>query len=95
MKENIGVLVEAEPGPGILHKLTGVIARHDANITSVDIIEAHQTYFEIDVSDGRAVLDDLSKLSAVRSVTQVKTFQTVTAVRNYGDVSKERELFPA
>jgi energy-converting hydrogenase B subunit Q len=81
MKENIGVLVDAEPGPGILHKLTGVIARHDANITSVDIIEAHQTYFEIDVSDGQAVLDDLSKLSVVRRVTQVKTFQTVFGKR--------------
>jgi energy-converting hydrogenase B subunit Q len=81
MKENIGVLVDAEPGPGILHKLTGVIAGHDANITSVDIIEAHQTYFEIDVTDGPAVLEDLSKLSVVRSVTQVKTFQTVFGKR--------------
>jgi energy-converting hydrogenase B subunit Q len=68
MKENIGVLVDAEPGPGILHKLTGVIAGHDANITSVDIIEEHQTYFEIDVSDGPAVLDDLSKLSVVEAL---------------------------
>jgi energy-converting hydrogenase B subunit Q len=81
MKENIGVLVDAEPGPGILHKLTGVIAKHDANITSVDIIEEHQTYFEIDVIDGPAVLDDLAKLSVVRRVTQVKTFQTVFGKR--------------
>src|ERR1700674_4626939 len=81
MKESIGVLVDAEPGPGVLHKLTGVIAGHDADITSVDIIQAHQTYFEIDVSDGPAVLDDLRKLSVVRSVTQVKTFQTVFGKR--------------
>lgn len=81
MKENIGVLVDAEPGPGILHKLTGVIAQHDANITSVDIIEAHLTYFEIDVIDGPTVIDDLSRLSVVRRVTQVKTFQTVFGKR--------------
>jgi len=51
MKQNIGVLVEADPGPGILHQLTGVIAQHGGNITSVDIIEERQTYFEIDVTE--------------------------------------------
>jgi energy-converting hydrogenase B subunit Q len=80
--EKIGVLVEADAGPGILHKLTGVIAQHGANITSVDIIEERQTYFEIDVTDEpAAVIEDLSKLSIVRSVTQVKTFQTVFGKR--------------
>jgi energy-converting hydrogenase B subunit Q len=82
MSETIGVLVEADPGPGILHKLTGVIAAHGGNITSVDIIEERQTYFEIEVTDGAAaVIEDLSKLPIVRSVTQVKTFQTVFGKR--------------
>jgi energy-converting hydrogenase B subunit Q len=82
MGEKIGVLVEADAGPGILHKLTGVIAQHGANITSVDIIEERQTYFEIEVMDEpAAVIEDLSKLSIVRSVTQVKTFQTVFGKR--------------
>jgi energy-converting hydrogenase B subunit Q len=81
MRENIGVLVEAEPGPGILHQLTGVIAQHGANITSVDIIEERRTYFEIDVTDGPALLDDFSKLPVVRQVAQVKTFQTVFGKR--------------
>jgi energy-converting hydrogenase B subunit Q len=82
MSERIGVLVEADAGPGILHKLTGVIAQHGANITSVDIIEERQTYFEIDVEDEpAAVIEDLSKLSVVRSVSQVKTFQTVFGKR--------------
>src|SRR6202522_284493 len=82
MSEKIGVLVEADAGPGILHKLTGVIAQHGANITSVDIIEERQTYFEIDVTDEpAAVIEDLSKLPVVRSVTQVKTFQTVFGKR--------------
>ena len=82
MSEKIGLLVEADPGPGILHKLTGVIAQHNGNITSVDIVEERQTYFEIDVSeDPAAMLEDLSKLPIVHSITQVKTFQTVFGKR--------------
>jgi energy-converting hydrogenase B subunit Q len=82
MSEKIGVLVEADAGPGILHKLSGVIAQHGANITSVDIIEERQTYFEIDVTgEPAAVIEDLSKLPIVRTVTQVKTFQTVFGKR--------------
>jgi energy-converting hydrogenase B subunit Q len=81
MRENIRGLVDAEPGPGILHKLAGVIAKHDANITSVDIIEEHLTYFEIDVMDGAATVEDLAKLPIVGRATQVKTFQTVFGKR--------------
>jgi energy-converting hydrogenase B subunit Q len=82
MSEKIGLLVEADPGPGILHKLTGVIAEHGADITSVDIIEERQTYLEIEVTDDTAaVIEDLSKLPIVHSVTQVKTFQTVFGKR--------------
>jgi energy-converting hydrogenase B subunit Q len=82
MSEKIGLLIEADPGPGILHKLTGVIAQHNGNITSVDIVEEHQTYFEIDVPDGHNTLqDDLRKLPIVHTVTQVKTFQTVFGKR--------------
>src|ERR1700688_3150395 len=82
MSEKIGLLVEADTGSGILHKLTGVIAHHGANITSVDIVDERQTYFEIDVTDEpAAVIEDLSKLPIVHSVTQVKTFQTVFGKR--------------
>ena len=81
MSAAIGVLVEADPGPGILHKLTGVIAGHDGNVTSVDIIGERQTYFEIEVTDAATLIADLSKLPIVRAVTQVKTFQTVFGKR--------------
>ena len=81
MSEKIGLLVEADPGPGILHKLTGVIAQHGANITSVDIVEERQTYLEIETTGEAAVIEDLSKLSIVHRVTQVKTFQTVFGKR--------------
>ena len=82
MSEQIGVLVEADPGPGILHKLTGVIAGHGANITSVDIVDERQTYFEIDLTnEAVAVIEDLSNLPIARRVTQVKTFQTIFGKR--------------
>jgi energy-converting hydrogenase B subunit Q len=82
MPEKIGLLVEADPGPGILHKLTGVIAQHEGNITSVDILGERQTYFEIDIPDGHSALqDDLRNLDIVQKVTQVKTFQTVFGKR--------------
>jgi len=82
MSEKIGVLIEADPGPGVLHQLTGVIAQHHGNITSVDIVEERQTYLEVDVIDGPAgILEDLSKLPIVKRVTQVKTFQTVFGKR--------------
>ena len=82
MQEKIGVLVEADPGPGILHQLTGVIAQHHGNITSVDIIAEQQTYFEIDIKeDPAAMLEDLSRLAIVHNVTQVKTFLTIFGKR--------------
>jgi energy-converting hydrogenase B subunit Q len=82
MREQIGVLVEADPGPGILHKLTGVIAGHGVNITSVDIIEERQTYFELEATDKTAaIIEDLSNLPIVQRVTQVKTFQSVFGKR--------------
>jgi energy-converting hydrogenase B subunit Q len=82
MSEKIGVLVEAHAGPGILHQLTGVIARHGANITSVEIVEERQTYFEIDAAEGpAALLEDLAKLPIVHKVTQVKTFHAVFGKR--------------
>jgi len=82
MSAKIGLLVEADPGPGILHQLTGVIAHHGANITSVDIVAEEQTYLEIEVTDDPAfVIGDLSKLPIVHNVTQVKTFQTVFGKR--------------
>jgi energy-converting hydrogenase B subunit Q len=82
MSQQIGILVEADAGPGILHQLTGVIARHGADITSVDIVEERQTYFEIEMGDKLAALiEDLSALAIVRRVSQVNTFQAVFGKR--------------
>ena len=82
MAEKIGILVEADPGPGILYQLAGVIAQHKGNITSVEIIEEKQTYFEIDIeASPEGLINDLGRLPIVHRVTQVKTFGMVFGKR--------------
>ena len=52
----IGVEIRAGSGPGILHQLTGVIARHEGDIVSVEILENRpddaRTYFEVALPGG-------------------------------------------
>ena len=68
----IGIEILSASGPGILHATTGVIARHNGNITSVEIIEGREsgtdhTYFEIEAQgDPRPMLEDLRQLPIVR-----------------------------
>src|ERR1035438_9138809 len=49
----IGLVVMARSGLGVLHELTGVIAKHRGDILSVEIIEEKppdsRIYFEIDL----------------------------------------------
>lgn len=53
MAERVGLTVHAKSGPGILHEITGAIARVGGDIVSVDILESQppetRVYFEIDV----------------------------------------------
>ena len=82
MPESIGILIESDGGPGILYQLTGVIARHSGDITHVDIVEARQTYFEVDVTAPPArLLEELAALPVVRKVSLVQTFQAVFGKR--------------
>ena len=84
--EMIGLMVETAPGPGVLHELTGVMARHRADITLVEILEsgpaASRIYFETTVpSSAEALEKDLAALSISRRVTVVKTFQRIYGKR--------------
>jgi energy-converting hydrogenase B subunit Q len=86
MPETVGLVLTCIPGPGVLHELTGVIARHQGDITSVEIIEnkapATLLYFEIELPDGKAALvDDLRSLPVVRQVEVVESFQRVYGKR--------------
>lgn len=86
MASRIGVEVVAGVGPGILHQLTGVIARHEGNIVSVEILEEKapetRVFFEIEVPGEPAhLLDDLRALESVRSINAVETMQKVFGKR--------------
>jgi energy-converting hydrogenase B subunit Q len=81
-----GIEVVARPGPGVLHELTGVIARHQGDIVSVEIIEEKlpqsRTMFEIDApGDPAALVEALAQLPIVRHVAQVDTMESVYGKR--------------
>jgi energy-converting hydrogenase B subunit Q len=86
MAEKIGLLIRADSGPGVLHQLTGVIAQHRGDITSVEIVESRppeaRIYFEIEIADGSSQLAvDVGHLPVVREVTLVETFQKIYGKR--------------
>ena len=79
---NIGLLVTARTGPGVLHELTGVIARHEGDITSVEIVSPAVTYFELTLPGDSARLEaDLRGLDIVRELAVVSTMQEVYGKR--------------
>src|SRR5689334_975061 len=85
--DTLGLLVEAAPGPGVLHELSGVLARHGADITLIEILDSgtqdSRTYFEVRVPPPTAgrLQADLAGLPVVRRVTVVKTFQRIYGKR--------------
>ena len=84
--DTLGILIRARSGPGVLHQLTGVIARHRGDITSVDILErgdeASRVYFEVALENAKdALLTELRALDAVREVEEVQTFDRVYGKR--------------
>src|SRR5262245_40077989 len=84
--ETIGMVVRAAGRTGVLHQLTGVIAQHEGDITTVEILDnwpaEARTYFEVVVPGGpEALVADLRKLPIVRSVELVKTFQRIYGKR--------------
>jgi energy-converting hydrogenase B subunit Q len=81
----VGLVVDTGPGPGVLHGLTGVLARHGADITLVEIVhnrdDGSRIYFEARTSDPEALRADLAALPVVRDVAVVKTFQRIYGKR--------------
>src|SRR5215813_11465745 len=82
MSERIGLVVRSVGRTGVLHQLTGVIAQHEGDIASVQILgnwpEEARTYFEFALpGDPEKLVEDLRALPIVREVEVVKTLQTV------------------
>ena len=83
---NIGLMIHADAGLGILHELTGVIARHRGNILSVEIIDQSSAeariYFEIALPGPAGELAaDLRALAIVRTLEVVETLQKIYGKR--------------
>ena len=90
MAERIGVLVRADSGPGILHQLSGAIAKHQGDIASVEIIREGEgpretrVYFEIELppsGDTARLIDELRALPVVHDVELVNTLRTIYGKR--------------
>ncbi|MGD0500014.1 MAG: DUF5612 domain-containing protein [Bryobacteraceae bacterium] len=84
--ETIGLVVCAAGKTGLLHLLTGAIARHEGDIVSVEILENRdddaRTYFEIALPGGpEALVEELRQLPIVRSVEVVKTLARIYGKR--------------
>jgi energy-converting hydrogenase B subunit Q len=86
MNERIGVQVRVSAGPGMLHQLTGVIARLRGDISSVEISSQGAAEdlvnFEIDLpGNPEPLVAALNELPVVRSVELVDTLKTIYGKR--------------
>jgi len=84
--KTIGLLIEASSGPGVLHQTTGVIARHQGDISLVEILErspeADRLYLELEMpGEPGPLVDELRATSVIRSVLAVETFQRIYGKR--------------
>ncbi len=84
--DKVGLVLSTEAAPGVLHQLTGVIARHQGDIRSVSIIEDLPTdtriYFELDLPGSvEWLVQDLGVLDVVFNVTLVQSLQKIYGKR--------------
>ena len=91
--DSLALVVTTATGPGILHQLTGVIARHQGDISSVEILDSgrdsptSRIYLEIALPQAdaaaraAALLGELRAMSIVRDVEEVQTFQRIYGKR--------------
>ncbi|MBI4894064.1 MAG: DUF5612 domain-containing protein [Acidobacteria bacterium] len=86
-RERIGIVIEIQDAPGVLHSLTGIIARHGANITSVEMLGGLEAgvsrlYFELDpAAPPDSLLAELAAAPSVRGVAQEPSLQKIYGKR--------------
>jgi energy-converting hydrogenase B subunit Q len=82
----IALLIGAQDQPGVLYQLTKVIALHQVNIRTVEIVgriqESASIYLELqDVTDINRLISDLKDVPAVRSIEQPDTLLKIYGKR--------------
>jgi energy-converting hydrogenase B subunit Q len=84
-RDKIGLVIHAGSGPGVLHQLTGIIAGHHGDITSIEILESRpdsRIYFELELpGETSALVDALRAMPLVHSVTPTKDLQRIYGKR--------------
>jgi energy-converting hydrogenase B subunit Q len=86
MAEVTGLLVECQDEPGVLHRITEVILRHDANISYVAGGARGGPTAEIQLEvagtfDQQGLISDLESVAGVTHVAAVPTFQAIYGKR--------------
>ena len=86
MAERVGLMIRADSGPGVLFQLTGVIARYNGDISSVEIVSTGtseaRVYFEVDLATAvEPLVDELRALPIVHDVAPVGTLQAIYGKR--------------
>ena len=84
--QRYGLFIEAREGKGVLHQLTGVIARHEGDISSVAIVERGEAEVTIDFEivlpgDVEALQHDLEALPIVRKALVMHSLQKIYGKR--------------
>lgn len=85
--ERIGLVLTAKDEPGVLHRLSGIIAAHRGNITSVEMLEgpgdgSRRIYFEVELDQPPdALAADLKADFAVTSVSAEMSLQRIYGKR--------------
>lgn len=81
----LALVLTTRSGPGVLHAVTGIIAAHGGDITTLTIVEnsrdVTRLLLEVALSDAAALLGDLSAAEPVIAVERVATFQHVFGKR--------------
>ncbi len=85
--ERIGVVLEVLNEPGVLHRLTGIIAAHGGNIVSVEMLESRspeesRVYFEIELEGEPArLIQELQGEPTVRGAAAQPSLQKIYGKR--------------
>ena len=81
----LALVLTTRSGPGVLHIVTGIIARHGGDITTLTIVEhtpaVTRLMLEVRAPNGEALLAELSSAEPVQGVERVATFQHVFGKR--------------
>jgi energy-converting hydrogenase B subunit Q len=83
--DKTGLVIHADSGLGILHRLTGVIAQNEGDIASVAILEdaaeGSRIYFEVDAPSPDQLIEDLKRMDIVRDVERVNVLEKIYGKR--------------